>query len=54
MIDGAFGVRVSEEGDTFLPFGAEEREPVEAGEVVYATGSHVRTGAGPGDREMRV
>ncbi len=26
-----------------LPFGAEEREPVEAGEVVYATGSHVRT-----------
>lgn len=43
MIDGAFGVRVSEEGDTFLPFGAEEREPVEAGEVVYATGSHVRT-----------
>ena len=43
MIDGAFGVRVSEEGDTFLPFGAEEREPVEAGEMVYATGSHVRT-----------
>lgn len=43
MIDGAFGVRVSEEGDTFLPFGAEEREPVDAGEVVYATGSHVRT-----------
>ena len=43
MIDGAFGVQVSEEGDPFLPFGAEEREPVEAGEVVYATGSHVRT-----------
>jgi len=43
MIDGAFGVRVSEEGDTFLPFGAEEREPVAPGEVVYATGSHVRT-----------
>ena len=43
MIDDAFGVRVSVEGDTFLPFGAEEREPVEAGEVVYATGSHIRT-----------
>ncbi len=43
MIDGAFGVRVSVDGDTFLPFGAEEREPVEAGEVVYATGSHIRT-----------
>lgn len=43
MIDGAFGVRVSVEGDTFLPFGAEEREPVDPGEVVYATGNHIRT-----------
>lgn len=43
MIDDAFGVRVSVKGDTFLPFGAEEREPVDPGEVVYATGSHIRT-----------
>jgi DNA/RNA-binding domain of Phe-tRNA-synthetase-like protein len=43
MIDGAFGVRTAVEGDTFLPFGADEREPVPEGEVVYATGSHVRT-----------
>lgn len=40
---GDFGVRPAVEGDTFLPFGAEEREPVPEGEVVYATGSHVRT-----------
>lgn len=39
----SFGVRISEDGDTFLPFGADEREPVPAGEVVYATGDHVRT-----------
>ena len=38
-----FGVRVSVAGDTFLPFGAEEREPVDPGEVVYASGSKIRT-----------
>lgn len=42
-MQGSFGVRISKEGDTFLPFGAEEREPVPAGEVVYATGDQVRT-----------
>ncbi|MBQ6622195.1 MAG: hypothetical protein IJH75_05120 [Mogibacterium sp.] len=42
-MEGSFGVRISVEGDTFLPFGAEEREPVEPGEVVYASGSKVRT-----------
>lgn len=40
---GDFGVRPAVEGDTFLPFGAEEREPVPEGEVVYVTGNHVRT-----------
>lgn len=42
-MEGSFGVRMSEEGDTFLPFGAEEREPVEPGEVVYASGHKIRT-----------
>ena len=42
-MEGSFGVRMSEEGDTFLPFGATEREPVEPGEVVYASGNKVRT-----------
>lgn len=42
-MEGSFGVRLSEEGDTFKPFGAEEREPVEPGEVVYASGNKVRT-----------
>lgn len=43
MEDGDFGVRLSADGDTFKPFGAEEREPVEAGEVVYASGNKIRT-----------
>ena len=38
-----FGVRLSQEGDTFLPFGGAPREPVEPGEVVYASGNKVRT-----------
>lgn len=42
-MDGEFCVRCSGPGDTFLPFGAREREPVEPGEVVYATGNKVRT-----------
>jgi DNA/RNA-binding domain of Phe-tRNA-synthetase-like protein len=42
-MDGDFGVRKAVEGDTFLAFGETEREPVPAGEVVYATGDQVRT-----------
>ena len=38
-----FGVRMSVAGDTFLPFGAIDREPVDPGEVVYASGNKVRT-----------
>lgn len=36
-------VRPAVAGDTFLPFGAEEEEMPEAGEVVYAVGHEVRT-----------
>lgn len=36
-------VRLSEEGDTFLPFGKEKEEVPNVGEVVYAVGNQVRT-----------
>lgn len=36
-------IRYSRPGDTFLPFGTEEEETPEAGEVVYAVGSQIRT-----------
>ena len=36
-------IRYSRPGDTFLPFGAESEEAPDAGEVVYAVGSQVRT-----------
>lgn len=36
-------LRYARPGDSFLPFGAEEEEQPEAGEVVYAVGSQVRT-----------
>ena len=42
-MDGEFCVRTANEEDTFLPFGAEEREPVDVDEVVYATSNKVRT-----------
>jgi len=42
-MDGEFCVRTATAEDTFLPFGAEEREPVDIDEVVYATGTKVRT-----------
>lgn len=42
-MDGEFCVRTATAEDTFLPFGAEEREPVDLDEVVYATGTKVRT-----------
>lgn len=42
-MEGEFCVRTADEEDTFLPFGASERETVDDGEVVYATGKKVRT-----------
>lgn len=36
-------LRFARPGDSFLPFGADEEEAPEAGEVVYAVGSQVRT-----------
>lgn len=42
-MDGEFCVRTATPRDTFLPFGAREREPVDTDEVVYATGTKVRT-----------
>lgn len=42
-MDGEFCVRTATREDTFLPFGAREREPVDPDEVVYATGNKVRT-----------
>ena len=36
-------LRFARPGDSFLPFGADEKEAPEAGEVVYAVGSQVRT-----------
>lgn len=42
-MEGEFCVRTSTEQDTYLPFGATEREGVDVDEVVYATGKKVRT-----------
>ena len=42
-MDGEFCVRTATAEDTFLPFGVTEREPVDIDEVVYATGTKVRT-----------
>ena len=36
-------IRSARPGDTFLPFGSETEETPDAGEVVYAVGSQVRT-----------
>ncbi|MDR7870998.1 MAG: phenylalanine--tRNA ligase beta subunit-related protein [Tissierellaceae bacterium] len=38
-----FYVRYSKPGDTFIPFGETEMEPVDNNEIVYATGNSVRT-----------
>lgn len=42
-MDSEFCVRTSTEEDSFLPFGAQETEKVDVDEVVYATGTKVRT-----------
>ena len=36
-------IRLAQPGDTFLPFGSDAEETPDAGEVVYAVGSQVRT-----------
>jgi len=36
-------VRPAREGDTFIPFGSEETETPDAGEIVYVSGTEVRT-----------
>lgn len=36
-------IRLSKDGDTFLPFGADTEEKPDDGEVVYAVGQQVRT-----------
>lgn len=41
--DETIEVRLSKEGDTFLPFGSEVEEKVDLDEVVYAVGNQVRT-----------
>ena len=42
-MNGEFCVRTATAEDTFLPFGAQETEAVDIDEVVYATGTKVRT-----------
>lgn len=42
-MDGEFCVRTATDNDSFLPFGARETEKVDTDEVVYATGTKVRT-----------
>lgn len=41
--DGDMEIRFSRAGDSFIPFGAEEKETPDEGELVYAVGSDVRT-----------
>ena len=36
-------VRISREGDTFLPFGGDQEETPPPGEAIYAAGSQIRT-----------
>jgi len=43
VLPGDIEIRRARAGDVFIPFGATEPEPVEEGEVVYATGNHIRT-----------
>jgi DNA/RNA-binding domain of Phe-tRNA-synthetase-like protein len=41
--DSDIWVRYAKEGDIFVPFGSEENEPPDEGEVVYASGNHIKT-----------
>ena len=41
--DSDIWVRYAKEGDVFVPFGSEENDPPDVGEVVYASGNRVKT-----------
>jgi len=41
--DSDIWVRYAREGDIFVPFGSEEEESPDAGEVVYASGNRIKT-----------
>ncbi|PLX34526.1 MAG: hypothetical protein C0604_01540 [Clostridiales bacterium] len=41
--DSDIWVRYAREGDVFVPFGSEEEESPDAGEVVYASGNRIKT-----------
>jgi len=43
VLPGDIEVRLASPGDIFIPFGATEPEPLDDGEVVYATGNQIRT-----------
>ena len=43
FIDGRLSVRAADENDVFVPFGSEEPDNPEPGEIVYASGNEVRT-----------
>lgn len=43
ILPGDIEIRLARAGDIFIPFGATEPEPVDEGEVVYATGNQIRT-----------
>ena len=43
MMPGDVALRFSKPGDMFLPWGSTEPEVIDAGEIVYATGPHIRT-----------
>ena len=43
ILPGDIELRQARPEDIFIPFGSPEPEPVDAGEVVYATGNQVRT-----------
>ncbi|HKL11083.1 MAG TPA: phenylalanine--tRNA ligase beta subunit-related protein [Clostridia bacterium] len=41
--DSDIWVRYAKEGDVFVPFGSEENDPPDVGEVVYASGNRIKT-----------
>lgn len=43
FIDGGLSVRAADENDVFVPFGSEDPDNPEPGEIVYASGNEVRT-----------
>ena len=42
-LEGDIEVRLSKNGDSFIPLGTEETEILEDGELIYSAGDHVRT-----------